>query len=135
MKAFLCLLLRFNLVGWAATGAYLGIGLALGLQANADPMTVHLIAFPVSIVVSFLGHAYFTFRRSGVHYIFRFAATTLVLFLVSSAVTYLLTESYEASSALTVTVVTFGYPILSFILHAAWTFAPSPADRNGDTAR
>lgn len=129
MKAFLCLLLRFNLVGWAATGAYFGIGLALGLKVNAEPMAVHLIAFSVSIVVSFVGHSYFTFRRYGARYILRFAVTTLLLFLVSSAVTYFLTESYGVSSALTVTVVTIGYPILSFILHAAWTFLPLPADQ------
>lgn len=135
MKAILYLLLRFNLVGWVATGAYLGIGLALGLQTNADPMAVHLIAFFVSVVVSFVGHAHFTFRRAGARYIFRFTATTLVLFLVSSSVTQLLAEIYGVSSALTVAVVTIGYPILSFVLHAAWTFLPPPADKKESTGR
>ena len=122
MLKTLLLFVRFNIVGILATVSYFASGMGLGASTDMSPLTIHLLAFFVSIVVSYLGHAYFTFKRSGPRYLLRFAVITGVLFAASTALTVVMADMFHLSELWTVTVVTIAYPVFSFLLHTLWTF-------------
>lgn len=113
--------MRFNFVGVVATICYFCIGLVLNHFLVIDTFSVHLIAFSASIVVSYLGHAYFTFAAAGRKALWRFAITTAFLLSITSILSAIL-ENAGAAASMNVLAVTIAYPIGSFILHSLWTF-------------
>lgn len=128
LKALL-LFARFNIVGILATGSYFLIGMVLSASTELGPLPIHLAAFLISVVVSYLGHAYFTFNLSGMRYVIRFVSITILLFAASTILTVVMSETFKLSELWTVTAVTVTYPLLSFLLHAFWTFREPPDPR------
>lgn len=115
-------ILRFNIVGVLATALYFALGLSLSGATDYSSLTVHVIASLISIAVSYLGHSYFTFQATGPRYVIRFAIITAVMFLASTALTFILAEVLAIKQFWTVTTVAIAYPICSFLLHNLWTF-------------
>lgn len=72
--------LRFAIVGGAATLSDLAITIALELMTALNENAVTSIAFICAFWVSFFGHRYFTFKKEGsVFAFFALAISTLVL--------------------------------------------------------
>jgi putative flippase GtrA len=117
---------RFSVVGIAATLTYLGLvnGLAAPI-GTLSTFEAHLIGLSTGIVVSYLGHHAYTFRRKGRHgfYFWRFVAITAILFVAASAIAYA-GDRWLGLPALVISlVVTVLYPAGSYLLHTLWTFA------------
>jgi putative flippase GtrA len=115
--------LRFALVGVAATLSYLGVSLLL-LDRGWVPQLANLGGFAAGTGLSYLGHYFFTYRSNERHLKTgsRFIGTTIGLTLASSllhqAVLLLGAEPRLASL-----VVTCCYPPLSFLLNHFWSFS------------
>jgi putative flippase GtrA len=114
---------RFVIVGILATATYYGSAVALGIALS--PMTANVVAWAISVVVSYLGQNYFTFRAGGRHEVFapRFALTTAILFLLSCAVTYFGSSVLKLAQPVVAAMVAVSYPAASFVLHMSWTFS------------
>jgi putative flippase GtrA len=114
---------RFFAVGVTATLGYFGVSLLL-LRAGMWPQLVNLIAFGASLLLSYAGHYFFTYRSREAHSRTgtRFAIITLVLLLLCSAVQQLAlwSDVPPEGASLIVAVV---YPPLSFLLNHFWAFA------------
>ena len=114
--------MRFGLVGAAATLTYLVCSIIL-LGSGIAPVTVNLIAFAVSLTLSYLGQYYFTYRAANAHarLSLRYAIATLVLIAICSilhrGLLQLALDPRLASLA-----VTIAYPLLSFILNHGWAY-------------
>lgn len=122
MRETILQLVRFGIVGISATITYFCTGMALSYLTALHPLVVHVLAFLISLAVSYLGHAHFTFGVAGTRYVIRYAIITGVLFAASSLLTVIQTQIFSLSSSLNVTIITFIYPIFSFLLHRFWTF-------------
>ena len=116
-------ILRFGLVGVAATLAYLAASLLLldqGLAARAT----NLAAFAVGTLMSYLGHYFFTYRADDSHLRLgsRFVTVTAGLALLCVILHHaaLLLGAGPRGAAL---FVTLAYPPLSFALNHFWAFA------------
>ena len=127
MRQTLWQVIRFGVVGVAATATYFCTGFGLSHFSTFSALQIHLSAFVVSVVVSYVGHAYFTFGVSGKKPMLRFAGITGILFGASSLLTVILTELFAVSRFWNVVVITITYPVCSFLLHRFWTFKKSKA--------
>jgi putative flippase GtrA len=119
-------MVRYFLVGIAATGTYLGVFNLVAVPIGRfTPFTGHLAGLAVSIVVSYCGHHAFTFRRSGDHghYFARYVVITATLSLSSSILAFVLDRSFHLSAATISLTITALYPGISYLLHTLWTFA------------
>lgn len=131
--AALVLFGKFNIVGLLATGSYFVAGMALAYALTLSALSVHLIAFAVSLAVSYCGHTWFTFGVSGTRYLMRFAIVTGLLFVASTGLTVGLARIFALPNTWLVVIVTVTYPVLSFVIHSLWTFkkpaTPAQAER------
>ena len=122
-------ILRFGVVGAAASLTYLISSIML-LGLGFAPVAVNLAAFAISLVLSYLGQYYFTYRAAGAHRMLsaRYAVSTAILIAVCTALHWgLLQLSLDprlASLAVTAT-----YPVLSFILNHGWVYSRGAAGR------
>jgi len=119
-------LLRFCLVGGFATLVFIGLSWLL-LWLELLPATIiNVVALAVSLGVSYVGHYYFTYRKSrGMHAFFglRFFVVTTVLGLASALFTHVAIENFRISPYIVSMLVSVLYPVLSLLLHHFWTFA------------
>lgn len=116
---------RFIVVGLIATGVYFGSTVALGSsRVGLSPVTANTIGFVISILVSYFGHHFYTFRVSGRHdfYFPRFLFVTLTLFGLSTVATKVLTETFGVSHVLVTAGIALAYPPSSYLLNFLWTF-------------
>ena len=122
-------ILRFLVVGGTATSVYFFLALA-GVGAGLSVEAAHILAFAVSIVVSYFGQKLFTFRVQGEHVrnVARFAIATagisILQFLCVIGLNAMHLDKvliFLASSVI--------YPVSSFIVHSTWTFRQTRAER------
>lgn len=133
-RSDILLVLRFGLVGIAATAAYLGLGLLL-IETGFLPLVIgNALAFTAAVLVSYLGHHRFTFRADGEHgfHFPRFVAITVTLFLASNMLLLAAVERFALRPVVGMLLVAVLYPLASFALHNAWTF---PARRRRQSLR
>jgi putative flippase GtrA len=117
---------RFGAVGMAATISYFGIAAWLGHpRVGLDPIFAHVLGVGTSLVVSYVGHHRFTFRAEGAHdfYLPRFLLVTGVLFLLSTAAMAFGRYGLGLNHTLVTAGIAVGYPIMSYLFNALWTFA------------
>lgn len=122
MRKTLFQVIRFGVVGVIATTTYFLMGQGLNYTTTLNALQIHVVAFAVSIIISYLGHAHFTFGISGRQPMIRFVVISVVLFCASSGLTVMLSDRLGISNAWIVTVITIVYPVCSFLLHRFWTF-------------
>lgn len=121
MSSFL-LFVRFNIVGIAATLSYFITGISIS-SSMLLPTAVHQIAFAISIVISYFGHALFTFNNFHFSSLIRFCTSSILLYFASYFLIKALVIFFHASSSISVSVITLVYPALSFVLHKYWSFS------------
>ena len=121
---------RFVIVGLSSTLAFLLCQCALigGLHLNI--LTGTTISIGISLLLSYLGHHRVTFKRSGAHgrYGTRFVIATAVMITLSNALAYGFTTLAGRNFMIGSLVVSFVYPVGSFLLQTLWVFraqAPS----------
>jgi putative flippase GtrA len=120
------LLGRFGAVGLIATVSYFAITAGLGHSAiGFDPVVAHVLGTSASLLVSYAGHHRFTFRADGAHafYLPRFLLVTGILFLLSTAAMAFGRYGLGLDHTLVTAGIAVGYPIMSYLLNALWTFA------------
>ena len=116
-------IIRFVMVGVAATLVYLGISLIL-LGWGLAPQLTNLVGFVLGTATSYFGHYFFTYRSCDSH--LRLGAR---FFLVTAGLAMLCAGLHEltllsgASPRLAALFVTVAYPPLSFGLNHFWAFA------------
>lgn len=116
-------IVRFALVGVAATLVYLGASLVL-LGWGMAPQPTNLIGFLLGAATSYLGHYFFTYRSGDSH--LRLGAR---FFLVTAGLALLCSGLHQialligAEPRLAALIVTVAYPPLSFGLNHFWAFA------------
>lgn len=117
-------IVRFGIVGVAATATYLAVAIALPALGVASPAVAALVASGVSVFVSYFGHHTFTFARKGRHdfYLPRFLLQWIVLSGAASLGTHLLTEIVAMNYRLAAVLVAFAYAALSFVANNVGVF-------------
>ena len=124
-------ILRFGLVGAAASLTYLAASIAL-LQLGMAPIAVNLAAFAISLALSYLGQYYFTYRAAGAHRMLsrRYAISTAILIAACTALHWALLR-VSLDPRLASLAVTLTYPALSLLLNHGWVFGRGAAVRAG----
>lgn len=117
-------IVRFGIVGVAATATYLAVAIALPALGVASPAAAALVASGVSVFVSYFGHHTFTFARKGRHdfYLPRFLLQWIVLSGAASLGTHVLTEIVAMNYRLAAVLVAFAYAALSFVANNIGVF-------------
>lgn len=82
-------MLRFAVVGIGASSTYILVALLAG-TSGLQPQGANLLGVLASTSVSFLGHAFYTFRKSGltVRYLVRFTILSFAVYVLSRAATH-----------------------------------------------
>lgn len=115
-------LMRFGLVGLAATAVHLGMAwLALWQWPDASPFLVNLVAFLVAFQVSFWGHSRFTFRQSGSPW--RFFAVTLGGFGINNGLLWVFLTLGITSAFLSICLSVLLVPLFVFVASRMWVFS------------
>ena len=115
---------RFGIVGIAATATYLAVAILLPAIGAASPATAALVASGVSVFVSYFGHHTFTFARKGRHdfYLPRFLLQWMVLTGAASLGTYVLTDILAMNYRLAAVLVALAYAASSFVANNIGVF-------------
>jgi len=115
-------IVRFGIVGLAATAVHAAVAITLVSLTEISPHIANVIAFAVAFSVSFAGHSRFTFRKEGS--LWRFIVTALTGFLANVlALEAMLLSSVPAQVA--VGLATLAAPIVVFVLSKLWVFGES----------
>lgn len=116
-------IIRFGVIGGAATLFHLAVALGLHLGLDVPPQIANLVAFSAALAVSFLGHHNWSFRSRRSH------ATTLPRFLVAAGCGYLasatllgLLQDTSMSSTASLLVSACLIPVVSYIVNKYWVF-------------
>ncbi len=122
-------LMRFGVIGVAATLTHAGIVLILVENGLIEPFWANFIAFMVALFVTYGGNHKWTFGLAGAHrrHFPRFLGAALLGLLLNQLIVYAIVEvlgwDYRISLALVVTAV----PAITFTLNRLWVFQV-PAD-------
>ncbi len=129
-------LVRFGIVGVAATLVHVGVAVACVEAAGLDPFVANLLAFTTAVGISYVGHMYVTFGARGAHAqrLPRFVATALLGLglnqLIMATWVSALEWDYRGALAIVVTLV----PALTYAVSKKWVFG-GHAHRAAETAR
>lgn len=123
-------ILRFGVVGIAATLTYAG-ATALSVEwLHLAPVPASILGQIVSTGVSYFGHAFYSFRVKGDHrtFLWRFFVIGALTFTMNGAVTWLLTDKIGVSYRISVAIVTVLIPITNYLGNRFWVFLPGLID-------
>ena len=117
-------LVRFGLVGVAATLAYTVLASLFTLGLGWRPVVASVVAYLICTVFSYLSHRRFTFRSSRpvgeeVH---RFAGLSVVGWAVAILSPWLLTDQWGLPPLVAILFVSGAVPTLSFLGMERWVF-------------
>lgn len=114
---------RFGVVGIAATMVHVSMALIVHYRIGLSPNLSNLAGYLSAVLVSFFGQALFTFRvqRLRRYHLGRFIVVSLLAFCASSLITVVIT-SLGGSFALAMAVVAVAVPVASFLASKLWTF-------------
>ncbi len=116
--------LRFGFVGAVATLVHLTVG-STWIALNVNPLWANLWAFMTALLVSFLGHQFFTFRGHGRPIrstAMRFFSVAVLGFVVNELILLTLTKLLQISPTLSLIISTLSVAIMTFILSRLWAF-------------
>ena len=115
-------LLRFACVGVLATAAHVGVAALLIDRMKAPSPLANALAVLVASVVSFYGHALWTFGHApGVGNALRFVVTTSSAAVLAAAVAAL-TSAAGGSWPLGIAFTVIAVPVFTYCVHRSWTF-------------
>ncbi|WP_109575999.1 GtrA family protein [Aminobacter sp. AP02] len=111
---------RFAIVGVGATLTHLCVAaILLGLNPSLHALSVNTIAFCVAVFVSYLGHARFTFKRSGSAWKYFFTSVLGLLINNSIVIAASLFVPYKL---LCIALGTFIAPAFVYLVSSRWVF-------------
>jgi len=118
--------LRFGSVGAAATVVHLGVAWLAVRSVGMRPLAGNLVGYIPALILSYLGHAFWTFKRRGNH------ARSFAKFWVVSIGTFFLSiltilvmvswQGWAIEWALLINL--FVLPLSSWLLNRIWVFQP-----------
>jgi putative flippase GtrA len=118
-------ILRFALVGGAASATHFVVALSLAHFAHAAPWAANIAAFLTALIVSYLGNSILTFeveaRRAGAFA--KFAALSAVGFVLNQTTVVLLTGPAHWPYWAALCVVLILVPPMTFVLSKYWALA------------
>lgn len=115
-------LLRFACIGILATATHVGVAALLIDQLQVAPPLANALAVLVASIVSFYGHALWTFGdQPSAANAFRFVVTTASAAGLAAMVAAL-TAAAGGSWQLGVVVTALAVPVFSYWAHRSWTF-------------
>ncbi|MFK5998142.1 MAG: GtrA family protein [Rhodobacterales bacterium] len=116
--------LRFGFVGGVATLVHISVG-SFWIAFGINPLWANLWAFTTALLVSFLGHQFFTFRGHGRPIrssAMRFASVAVLGFVVNEMVLLTLTKRLLLNPTLSLIISTLSVATMTFILSRLWAF-------------
>jgi putative flippase GtrA len=120
-------LVRFGLVGAAATATHAIVALAALRGLGFPPLFAHWTGFGVAFVASFCGHSLFTFRAAmSWPRAVRFTAVALSTAALSSLLVLAAQAWTPVSPELYLPAIALLTPVLNFVCHSLWTFRRVP---------
>ena len=120
-------LMRFGMVGGAATLTHAGVYYYLVAGKLLTPLLANFAAYAVAFSVSFIGHRHWTFgdarkdRRNN-YAIFRFLSVSLSGLAINSAAVLLLVNLLRLPDWTPLIVIVGMTPIFTFLLNRFWVF-------------
>jgi putative flippase GtrA len=122
--------LRFGGVGVLATLVHVSAYVVFVEKVGTTPIVANLLAFGLAVMVSFAGHAGWTFRaefgRSGrsVHVLFaRFAISALLGLLLNSIFVLVLVTWWGLAYGWAIPFFVFVTPVVLYLTNRMWVFA------------
>lgn len=117
-------MLRFGGVGGVATVAHVLAALAAGLALQLSPQQANLAGFLTAVLVSYFGHANYTFQagRGASGQFLRFAVVALAGYAASSLTVALVTQALGLPFAVAMALVAVIVPTASFLAMRVWVF-------------
>lgn len=114
---------RFGIVGVVACFTYIGVALA-GDWQGFSPQKANLVAVLAGTVVSFTGHLFLSFRKSGVTfaYICRFGILSVFVYALSFAETYVGVTILGFPKPIVVLIVAVTMPLFTWVTSRFWVF-------------
>lgn len=119
-------ILRFAIVGFAATATHATTVLFLVERNGIDPLWANFFAFLLAVIVSFVGHYHWTFTSSIPYTIAfpKFFISALLGLCLNQMIMFctvsMLALNYQFGLAVVVTLV----PVINFLINSLWTFQP-----------
>lgn len=116
--------LRFGLVGAAATAVHSGVYLATAQWL--PPLAANTAGFAAAFSVSFLGHRWWTFAHSDVEWrssLLKYLVTALLGFASNSLITWILVVKWGQPPATALWGIALVTPALVFVCSKWWAFA------------
>jgi len=116
--------LRFGFVGAVATLVHLTVG-SSWIAFGINPLWANLWAFMTALLVSFLGHQFFTFRGHGRPIrstATRFASVAILGFVVNELILLTLTRLLQLNPTLSLIISTLSVAVMTFVLSRLWAF-------------
>ncbi|UZE48078.1 GtrA family protein [Rhodopseudomonas sp. P2A-2r] len=126
---------RFGMVGIIATLLYFMTTTILGRPPfSIDPVAANSAGVAVSLLFSYLGHHRFTFGVASGHgrSLPRFLIVSGGLFVLSSAAMAAARYVWSYDHMLVTACITICYPVMSYLINSAWTFAERPTGEHGN---
>jgi putative flippase GtrA len=124
MRATVHELLRFGVVGVAASVTHVVVALLLIERAGVPLLWANALAFSVAVFVSYFGNHAWTFRRAGHHrrHFPRFLAVALGGLALNQSIVFLAVEVAGMPYLYGILLVVLIVPGLSFALSKCWAF-------------
>ena len=116
--------LKFGVVGLAATIVYYSLAISFRNILNVIPVLLtNFFAYAIAMIVSYLGHYYWTYRASGQHgaTFMKYSINAIVGVLLNSAIIYiclLLFMQYQSAMFVAIILV----PVVTYIINKYWVF-------------
>ncbi len=136
MKATPREILRFGLVGIAASVLHIAIAIALIETGLLGVYGANSLAFAAALVASYFGHHRWTFERQGGHggHFPRFVATALLGFALNQGIVAFSIEVLGLPYWIAILIVVAIVPGIVYLLCRLWAFAIGPSTRRRETS-
>ena len=117
-------LVRFGIVGLAATALYALVAFALTHVLPSSAALASLIAFGISGIFSYCGHRMFTFQASGGHArsASRFAGVNILAYAVAAIIPWIVSDILGYRPVLGFALVCIFIPAMNFVLLNIFVF-------------
>lgn len=135
-------IIRFGIVGIVSTAVHAGTALFAVEIIGLHPVFASIIGQAVAGVVSYFGHALYSFTVKLDHrtYLWRFLVIGVFTFGLNAFVTWLLTDIIMISYRVAIILVTILVPVVNYLCNRYWVFLPNiitsnPSDTDAATSR
>jgi putative flippase GtrA len=117
-------LARFFAVGTIATIVHIGVAMIVVAAAGANPTVGAMIGFVAAFMVSYFGHFRFSFAASGRYrdYLLKFAVSSLVSFLLSTAAVWVATAILGIDYKPALIALAIIVPVCNYLVNRFWVF-------------